>query len=53
MFQIKPSLKIVATILANNEEDIIGQMIEHHIHQGVQSFIVTDNNSTDRTAAIA
>jgi glycosyltransferase involved in cell wall biosynthesis len=49
----KPTLNIVATILAKNEEDIIGKTIEHHIEQGVSRFIVTDNASTDRTAEIA
>jgi glycosyltransferase involved in cell wall biosynthesis len=52
MFGIRPSIKIVATILAKNEEDIIGQNIEHHIEQGVSQFIVTDNNSSDRTRQI-
>lgn len=47
------NIKILATILAKNEEDIIGKCIEHHIKQGVSQFIVTDNNSTDRTRAIA
>lgn len=42
----------MATILAKNEEDIIATNIEHHIEQGVSKFIVTDNNSTDRTKSI-
>jgi glycosyltransferase involved in cell wall biosynthesis len=52
MFRIKPTLKIVATILAQNEEDIIGTTIEHHIQQGVTQFIITNNRSTDRTRSI-
>lgn len=52
MLSVKPSLKIVATLLAKNEEDIIGLNIEHHLRQGVSQFIVTDNNSTDRTREI-
>lgn len=52
MFQIKPSRKIVATILAKNEEDIIASNIEHHINQGVTHFIVTNNNSIDKTKNI-
>ena len=52
MFKIKPTIKIVATILANNESDIIGTTIEHHIKQGVTHFIVTDNASTDQTRSI-
>jgi hypothetical protein len=51
MLAIKP--KIIATILAKNEADIIGAMIEHHIEQGVSGFIFTDNDSTDRTKEIA
>jgi glycosyltransferase involved in cell wall biosynthesis len=46
------NIKIVATILAKNEEDIIGKMIEHHANQGVSKFIVTDNGSGDKTRSI-
>jgi glycosyltransferase involved in cell wall biosynthesis len=46
-------LKVVATILARNEQDIIGANIEHHLAQGVWRFIVTDNSSTDGTRAVA
>lgn len=49
---IKPSLNIVATILAKNEEDIIGSNIEHHIEHGISKFIVTDNGSSDNTRRI-
>lgn len=48
----KPSLKIIGTILARNEEDIIASNIEHHINQGITHFIITDNASTDQTRAI-
>lgn len=48
-----PSLKIVGTILARDEEDIIATNIEHHINQGITQFIVTDNGSVDRTRSIA
>lgn len=44
--------KIVATLLIKNEADIIAKTIEHHINQGVEKFIVTDNNSTDATKSI-
>jgi len=53
MFVVTPRLKIVATILAKNEEDIIAQTIEHHLKQGVWKIIFTDNNSTDDTRRIA
>jgi glycosyltransferase involved in cell wall biosynthesis len=51
MLAINP--KIIATILAKNEADIIGAMIEHHIQEGVSGFIFTDNGSTDATRTIA
>jgi glycosyltransferase involved in cell wall biosynthesis len=53
MFAIKPKIKIVGTILARDEEDIIGTNIEHHINQGVTHFIITNNNSKDKTKQIA
>lgn len=52
MLRLGSALKIVATILAKNEEDIIAANIEHHIEHGVSAFIVTDNGSTDRTREI-
>lgn len=52
MFNIKSSRNIVATICVKNEEDIIGSNIEYHINHGVTHFIITDNNSTDRTRNI-
>ena len=52
MFQVKPKINIVATLLVRNEEDIIGKNIEHHINQGITKFIVTNNGSTDKTKQI-
>ena len=46
-------MKIIATILAKDEEDIIANQIEHHLEQGVFKILLTDNNSTDRTREIA
>jgi glycosyltransferase involved in cell wall biosynthesis len=48
----KPPHKIIATILVKNEADIIAQTIEHHINQGIENFIITDNDSTDQTKNI-
>lgn len=53
MLSITPSTRIVATILAKNEEDIIAHTIEHHLEQGVTHILLTNNNSTDRTREIA
>jgi glycosyltransferase involved in cell wall biosynthesis len=53
MLTLKPKTKIVATILAKNEEDILGPMIQHTINQGVSQIIFTDNASRDRTRGIA
>lgn len=52
MLTVEPTIKIVATILAKDEEDIIGTTIEHHIAQGVKHFIITDNQSSDKTREI-
>lgn len=52
MLILKSRLKIVATLLIKNEEDIIATNIEHHINQGVSHFIITDNASVDNTRSI-
>lgn len=45
-------MKITMTFLVRNEEDIIRQNILFHHAQGIDSFIVMDNLSTDGTASI-
>lgn len=52
MLSFRPKIKIIATILAKNEEDIIASTIEHHLKQGVYKIIFTDNGSTDQTKNI-
>lgn len=44
--------KLYMTILAKNEEDIIEENLIFHKKMGVDGFIVTDNNSTDKTREI-
>lgn len=40
------------TLLVKNEEELLEQNLIFHKQMGVDGFIVTDNNSTDRTPAI-
>lgn len=46
-------MKLIATLVARDEEDIIGHNIEHHLAQGVDRIILTDNGSVDATRSIA
>ncbi|MGV3551283.1 glycosyltransferase family 2 protein [Rhizobium sp.] len=38
-----------ALILAKDEEDIIGHNLAHHYRQGLRTFVIIDNGSTDGT----
>lgn len=40
------------TLLVKNEEDILENNLRFHKAMGVDGFIITDNNSTDRTSDI-
>jgi hypothetical protein len=45
-------MKLVMTMMVRDEADIVEPMLEHHLAQGVDRIIVTDNASTDGTTEI-
>lgn len=51
-FQKTPSPRLIMTLLVKNEEDMLEENLLFHKAMGVDSFIITDNNSTDRTPEI-
>ncbi len=46
------SCKLIMTLMARNEEDIIQYYIDFHLKHGVDFIIATDNGSTDGTTAV-
>lgn len=48
----KLNKKLVMTLLARNEEDIIEECIKFHLNHGVDFIIATDNGSIDNTRNI-
>lgn len=43
---------IAMTMMVRDEADIVGAMIQHHLDQGIDLFLVTDNASVDGTTEI-
>ncbi len=46
-------MKLVMTLLVRDEADVLRLNLEHHLAQGVDFFLITDNGSRDATGAIA
>lgn len=42
-------MKLAMTLMVRDEVDIVGAMLDHHLRQGVDVIIVTDNGSVDGT----
>lgn len=51
-FRLTASPKLMMTLLVKNEEGMLEENLRFHKAMGVDGFIVTDNNSTDRTPEI-
>ncbi|MFL5675947.1 MAG: glycosyltransferase family 2 protein [Chloroflexota bacterium] len=45
-------MRFVVTLMVRDEVDIIAAMVEHHIDQGADLMIVTDNGSVDGTTEV-
>lgn len=45
-------MKIILTLLARDEADIIRENILFHLNQGVDFIVATDNDSNDGTTEI-
>lgn len=45
-------MRIVLTLMVRDEADVIAPFLDHHLEQGADMIIVTDNGSVDGTAEI-
>ena len=44
--------RVIGTLLIRDEEDIVLECLEHHVNNGIDGFVVTDNGSVDNSRAI-
>lgn len=51
-FRSTPQPRLIMTLLVKDEEQLLEENLCYHKAQGVDGFIITDNNSTDRTPEI-
>ena len=47
-----PLPRVVLTLKVRDEDDVIEDNLRYHVAQGVSSFVITDNGSTDGTPEI-
>jgi hypothetical protein len=45
-------MRVIATLLVRDEEEIVKECIDFHLQNGIDGFIVTDNRSKDNTRKI-
>lgn len=45
-------MRLIGTMMVRDEIDIVAAMVEHHLAQGVDLLIVTDNGSVDGTTEL-
>ncbi|WP_426244001.1 glycosyltransferase family 2 protein [Nocardioides sp. LHG3406-4] len=45
-------MRIIGTLMVRDEVDIVAAMVEHHLAQGLDKLIVTDNRSFDGTTEV-
>lgn len=45
-------MRLALTLMVRDEADVVGAMLDHHLAQGVDVIVVTDNGSVDGTAEL-
>ena len=45
-------MRLIGTMMVRDEVDIVAAMVEHHLDQGLDLLIVTDNGSVDGTTEV-